>query len=817
MHLAPLALLVAVLPGGQTGSTPPAPRLGPALAAEEKLLQQAGVATTGPALVIFLRQRGTPVVDLAHLKVLVQQLGDPSTAAADRAAAELIAIGAPAVPLLRQAANNLDKGAVAERARRCLTHTEGKAAANLTLAVVHLLAVHRPAGAAESLLACLPFVEEDRLIEEVQQALILTGGRDGQPDPALLLALKDPNSLRRGLAAEVLCRLGGAAQHAAVRPLLQDPRPSVRLKAALALVQSQDAQAVPVLIDLLSELPKAQRRPAEEALARLAGDWAVGVPQGEDAIARRLRRELWAAWWRGTEGDALLAEFRLRTLPDADRDKVLELVRSLDDGSAAVRERAFGQLLELGPRCMPLLRRAAHDAGGASDQRLASYLERCQEALAKDAPPPLPKSAPRLLALRRPEGTVAALLGFLPFAESADLSTEVRELIAATTYRDGKPDEAVVRSLGDKVGCRRSAAAAALLQVKNSPHLGAVRRLLRDPEAEVRLGTALALAERGDKEAVPVLIALLVDLPFTQALEVEDYLGQLAQDRAPAVMLAEDAAVRTACRDAWSAWWRQQGPVLDLTRTEVGARPLGYTLIVESFDPVTRGGRVLELDAAGKPRWQITGLAFPMYAQVLPGERLLVAEQGANRVSERDLSGKILWERPATAPFVCQRLRNGQTFIACRQQIFIVDMAGKEVMSFASQGDTILGAAWLRDGQMALVTYQGNYSRLDATGKVVKSFHVPFNPNFGLSSAEVLPGDRVLVGVQTLNKITEYDADAKVVWEVALPQAGNPHRLSNGRTLVTAGGNRIMEYDRQGRLLQEMKDLPYRPWRVTRR
>jgi HEAT repeat protein len=817
MHLAPLALLVAAFPGGQTGSSPSAPRLSPALAAEELLLHNAGLASTGPALVEFLRQRGTPLVAQDRLKALVRQLGDPSTAAADRAAGELIAIGAPALPLLRQAANSLDNPNVAERARHCLTHIEGKAASQLTLAVLHLLAVHRPAGAAEALLGCLPFVEEDRLIEEAQQTLLLVGARDGQPEPALLQALKDPNPLRRGVAAEVLCRLGDTSQHAPVRPLLQDPRPSVRLKAALALVQSQDAQAVPVLIDLLSELPRAQRRPAEEALARLAGDWAVGVPQGDDAISRRLRRDLWTAWWRGTDGAALLAELRLRTMSDADRDKILELVRSLDDGSAEVRELALGRLLEFGPRCVPLLRRAVHDGGGASGQRLVSYLERCLEALEKDAPPPLPKSAGRLLTLRRPEGTVAALLAYLPFVESADVSAEVRELIAVTAHRDGQADEAVVKGLGDRVASRRSAAAAALAQIRNSPHLGAVRQLLRDPDAEVRLATALALVERGDREAVPVLIALMVDLPFSQALEAEEYLGRLAQDRAPLVMLSEEAAGRTACRDAWNAWWRQQGPTVDLGRAEIGARALGYTLIVESYDPATRSGRVLELDTAGKPRWQVAGLAYPMYAQVLPGERLLVAEQGANRVSERDLAGKILWEHPAPAPFACQRLRNGQTFIACRQQISLVDKSGKEVMSYASPGDAILAAAWLRDGQMALVTYQGSCTRLDATGKPVKTFRVPFNPNFGINSAEVLPGDRVLVGVQNLNKITEYDADGKVVWEATLALAGNPHRLSNGRTLVAVGGNRIVELDRQGRLLQEMKDLPYRPWRVTRR
>src|SRR5262249_56261339 len=132
-----------------------------------------------------------------------------------------------------------------------------------------------------------------------------------KPAPALLRALGDPVPLRRAVAGQVLCRADRPDLFPAVRRLLADPKPAVRARAALALARQRDADSFPVLIDLLGVLPPAERRPVEELLQELAGEWAPALPAaGEDALARRLRREVWAAWWRGTDGPELLDAFR---------------------------------------------------------------------------------------------------------------------------------------------------------------------------------------------------------------------------------------------------------------------------------------------------------------------------------------------------------------------------------------------------------------------------------------------------------------------------------------------------------------------------
>src|SRR5207249_1756473 len=60
---------------------------------------------------------------------------------------------------------------------------------------------------------------------------------------------------------------------------------------------SRERAAVPVLIDLLAELPADRAGAAEEALQRLAGDDAPRTELGRGEAAARRCRDDWRAWW----------------------------------------------------------------------------------------------------------------------------------------------------------------------------------------------------------------------------------------------------------------------------------------------------------------------------------------------------------------------------------------------------------------------------------------------------------------------------------------------------------------------------------------
>src|SRR5207249_4929588 len=102
----------------------------------------------------------------------------------------------------------------------------------------------------------------------------------GKADPAVLEALTDEHPLRRASAIVALCAGGIAEPRAALRKLLIDPAPSVRLRAGLALAQAHDAKAVSTLIALLPDLPPESAREVENYLNDLAGEQAPKVVVG---------------------------------------------------------------------------------------------------------------------------------------------------------------------------------------------------------------------------------------------------------------------------------------------------------------------------------------------------------------------------------------------------------------------------------------------------------------------------------------------------------------------------------------------------------
>jgi hypothetical protein len=292
-------------------------------------------------------------------------------------------------------------------------------------------------------------------------------------------------------------------------------------------------------------------------------------------------------------------------------------------------------------------------------------------------------------------------------------------------------------------------------------------------------------------------------LPPEQCAPAEDFLYHLAAGQAPSAPAGADDAARARYRDAWAAWWREHGPGVTLARPDHAPRLLGYTLVVE-IDFGNETGRVLERDSAGRTRWQVTNLAFPRDAHLLPGGRLLVVERDEEAVTERDLQGKVLRRFEADGePLNAQRLPGGNTFIALRSELRVVDEAGKVVSVLRRPNKEVRAAVRLRNGQTVLVTTAGQCLRLDAAGRELASFPVGKVTSGAL---EVLPDGRVLVAPEGKNKVVEYGREGKVVWEAAVPAAFSATRLPNGHTLVACTEPpRVVELNRAGTVIGEFR------------
>jgi hypothetical protein len=279
-----------------------------------------------------------------------------------------------------------------------------------------------------------------------------------------------------------------------------------------------------------------------------------------------------------------------------------------------------------------------------------------------------------------------------------------------------------------------------------------------------------------------------------------------------------DKESRTKAMTAWQKWFKENGSGLDLTKVDLaGGGSSGQMIVVEQWNRAKGNrGRVLEMDASGKVRWEIDNLDYPWDAQVLRNGNILVIEQ-QNRVTERDRKNKIVWDKHFSSPFVLERLPNGHTWLGCRNNLMVVDKDGKTVFNHTYNINTILGAKRFRDGSMAFVAYSGEYVRLDRNGKQVKTFTIPIS-HYGLSGADILPGDRIIVSASSNGKVMEFGPDGKEAWSASIVNPTPPTRLANGHTLVASNGMMTLhEIDRKGKVVKEWKGLTHNPFRAFRR
>jgi HEAT repeat protein len=499
----------------------------------------------------------------------------------------------------------------------------------------------------------------------------------------------------------------------------------------------------------------------------------------------------------GTDAASLLRFFHGQSLTASTRDRLATLVRELGDKSFKVRDRASTELSMMGMVAVPSLRQAAASTDLEVACRAGACLRHIDE---KDLRVGVPAAAAHLLAECKPEGATEALLAFIPSIEDDSVAEEVRAALLAVAVHDGKPDKALLAALDDPLSARRAAAVETLSQAGLAKERPEVRKHLHDPDLLVRQRTAQALAIAQDKEAIPVLIDLLTQLPPVRARQVEALLCRLAGDKAPSVALGTDDVSRSKCRDSWASWWKEHRDQVDLAHLD-GIKPLyGYTLLV-----MLDIGRIIEVDSDNRPRFQIDGLEYPLDAQMLPGDRVLIAEHNGSRVTERNRNGEILWEKRVPLPLVAQRLPNGNTFIATQPQLMELDSRGKVVMARGlPSGEFIMKAQKLDNGDIACVTSSYRFVRLDRDGKEIQSFPVKVQTSGG--RIDVLPNGHVLVPERNNDRVAEYDTDGKVVWQVPFNQPIAAVHLANGNTLVTSFNQpRAVELDRTGKEVWEYK------------
>jgi HEAT repeat protein len=751
---------------------------------DEQLLKAAGVPTDNEGLLQFFRHRSLKDGDRALLTELVRKLDSGVFKERDDAMRELTLRGPAAVPFLKEGSARKTSLESVRRCEQILRKIESGQGPEHPAAAARLLAARGAPGAVEALFNYLPYVTDEWIEEEVMASLGALTVQPGKMDPVLSEFLKDTLAGRRAAAAYVLGRRADFDQRELVRFFLADPDEQVRQRAAQSLAGRRPALSYKDLA------------PADENLLKGQG--------------------------LGTDEPALLDVLRKRTLSDDDQRRLRQLIADLGAPAFAVRSRASKLLVKEGTPALAFLRPALQDP----DAEVMRRANLCIEEIRRGPGPALPQAAVRLLARppmvkeHSPAAAIRVLLAYAPFADDEAVEEEVATALTILSAREVKIDPLLPEALHDPHAARRGVAAHVLGRVGTREHRAGLRRLLDDPVPTVRLRAAQGLLLAKDRTAVPRLIALLNEVPSGSLWHVEEVLQRLAGTQAPVETVAEGTPEkRQKAVKAWDKWFAAHGSTLDLGRLNAGEPYLGLITVCEYDSAVGQpGGQVWEASRDGKQRWKIGGVLGAMDAQVLPNGRVLVAENSANRVTERDLSGAVKWEyRTPGNPIACQRLANGNTFIATYNQVMEITPDNRQLY-LQTRGPQfyIFSARKTREGLVVAMTAQGAILRFDPlTNKDYPT--VNLGPNGGWCSVEALPNGRFLVATMNNGQVREIDAGGTTHWNITMQGAFRATRLPNGNTLVASMTTRLVtEYDRNGNKRWE-KTCEGRPWSVRYR
>ncbi len=516
----------------------------------------------------------------------------------------------------------------------------------------------------------------------------------------------------------------------------------------------------------------------------------------------------------GMKGDGpdLLEYFRKRTLKAPDPKEISALVKKLGDEEFTVREKAFSALIGLGAAAVPGLKEGESDPDLEVKKRVADLKARIDTK----SEPILQAAVARVIAKIKPEGAADVLMAFLPLASDPMVIDEICKTLGAVASRNGAVEPILTKSLTDANPLKRGAAGEALVRGDVKAELANVKKLFADESVLVRYRICLALLGSQDKDVLPVMIDLLAKMAPGDLWPIEEALHRLAGDKAPLVALGNDDAGKKACRDAWAKWYETNANTIDMAKLTADNIYLGYTLIVQQNNRIGAGGAVnqteiYELDKEKNIRWKFAvPVGQPVDAQIVTGNRVLLAEYLGNRVTEREQKGNIKWEYACGGnPFSVQRLPNGNTFIAMQGRLIEIDRNKQEAWSYQRPTNDIMRARKLPTGEVAFVTSAATYIRMEPrTQKINQQFQVsPVQILYG--TMDVLSNGNVVIAHYNQMQVREYDKEGKQVGNILnLNWPNSVVRLPNGNNLISsynqrqiyeyAGNNQVWNYTTDG-------------------
>ncbi len=382
----------------------------------------------------------------------------------------------------------------------------------------------------------------------------------------------------------------------------------------------------------------------------------------------------------------------------------------------------------------------------------------------------------QVIAAKKTPGVMAELLAAIPLCDQRYLEAAARRATEAAA----RPQDAVLlrKALRGKNAQVRVAAASALGKSLGQEAQDDLHPLLKDPEDLVKLAAAQAIANLGDRECLPTLVAMLDSDDLRVRVSAAIALRQLSGKHLG--FAAYDTGEKRAKIVAqWKAWVDGDGRTAKLNfplkRFDSGKGYLGgNTLLAFGHN------KVAEYDPAGKEIWTYAA-SQPWSAEKMANGNVLIAEYGGRRVIQVSPQGKVVWEYKISRPLSAEPLANGNVLIAQYSgvtQAIEVNPEGKVVWKYAVNGNC-RDVHRLENGNTLLAS---GTAVLEVTpaGKVVWEYS-----EGKCHGCHPLPSGNVLITNITNGRVIEVTREKKIVWECQHAGASDAFRLPNGNTLIT--------------------------------
>ncbi len=504
--------------------------------------------------------------------------------------------------------------------------------------------------------------------------------------------------------------------------------------------------------------------------------------------------ELLAQHGMKTDDDIRRYLEQLHPGPDA-RNQVALLIRQLGDDDFFKREEAMQQLIRKPVAATEPLQQAA-EAEDPEVRWRANHVLKHRDRQSGQ----ILRAVLRVIADRELKGLTEQVIAAVPLCDKLHVRIAAIKALKATATRS---DVALLRESlhADDAPVRMAACSVfqMLLGETSSEHLVP---LLEDPQEQVRLAAAGALANHGDRRCLAALGKLL-ESEDSNVRSRSVYTLRALTGKRFGFVAYERPDKRSGPAGTWQAWIEREGSTAELTFPVKDAGSLfGRTLICSRTENTVR-----EVDADGKATWKVP-VSSPYGCHALPNGHRLVASYSGRSVTEYDADGEEVWKvtnLPAS-PYSVRRLDSGNTLVACYSSKKVVEIKPDKTIAWeVTLDDRPLDARRLENGNTLVCLYStGQVVEVDRAGKTV--WRLPIG---GRSySAQRLSNGNTLVGQYSQGLVVELDRGGRQVWSKAgTGRMYDAQRLTNGNTLfvdstgaheVAPGGDVVWEHKAVG-------------------